>query len=75
MNNTIFTLIDKLTFGKHKGATIEEVIDDDPSYLEWAIDEIEWFELDEAATKSLKNSNCNSRKEFNDRYDLYDKEY
>lgn len=31
----------KLTFGKYKGDTVEEVIEDDPSYLEWAIDTID----------------------------------
>lgn len=28
-------LKDKLTFGKHKGKTIKEVLDNDPQYLVW----------------------------------------
>lgn len=25
-------------FGKHKGSTVSDVLDDDPGYIEWAID-------------------------------------
>jgi hypothetical protein len=56
MKTKEFSLSDKLTFGKYKGYTIEDVLEDDPNYLEWAIDEIEWFELDEIATKELNNN-------------------
>lgn len=31
-------LSDEFRFGKHKGSTVEMVIDEDPSYLKWAID-------------------------------------
>ena len=27
---------DAMTFGKHKGTEIEEILDDDPEYLKWA---------------------------------------
>lgn len=50
-----FSLEDKLAFGKYKGYLIEEIIDDDPNYIEWAIDEIEWFKLDQNATKKLND--------------------
>jgi hypothetical protein len=60
MENTMkikeFSLSDKLTFGKYKGYTIEEILEDDPSYLEWAIDEIEWFELDYIAAQKLNDN-------------------
>jgi len=56
MKTKKFSLSDKLTFGKHKGCTIEEIIEDDPGYLEWAIDEIEWFELDEVAARKLEKN-------------------
>lgn len=39
----------KFDFGKHKGKTVEEVCDDDPSYVEWCIDNVDDFELDNEA--------------------------
>lgn len=33
------------TFGKHKGKTVKEVMFEDPSYLLWADDNVEGFEL------------------------------
>lgn len=29
------TLEDHFTFGKHNGSQLEDVIDDDPDYIEW----------------------------------------
>lgn len=29
-------LTDKITFGKHKGRTVSEVIENDAAYIEWA---------------------------------------
>jgi hypothetical protein len=49
-------LTDALTFGKHKGETIQEVLDDAPDYLAWAIDEIDWFELDSQADQALEQA-------------------
>jgi len=34
-------LDDVLDFGKHKGCQIEDLIDDDPSYLAWLYDQDE----------------------------------
>jgi hypothetical protein len=31
-------LSDEFKFGKHKGSTVEMIIDEDPSYLRWAVD-------------------------------------
>lgn len=46
----------RLTFGEHTGATIKEVIEFAPTYLEWAQDEIENFELGPEAADSLKEA-------------------
>ncbi len=46
---TNLSLTDKMTFGMRKGETIQEIIDNAPSYIEWALDEIDWFELDDEA--------------------------
>ena len=44
-----------LTFGKHKGLTIGQVIYREPSYIEWCINE-RIFVLDDEADEALLNS-------------------
>lgn len=39
------TISDTFDFGKHKGKTVEEVIDEEPTYIEWCIDNVTGFEL------------------------------
>jgi hypothetical protein len=36
----------ELTYGKHKGSTVAEVIDADPGYIAWMQDEIAGIVLD-----------------------------
>ena len=51
---TIYKLDTVVNFGKkHNGETIREIIDDDPEWLAWAVDEIDWFELDDEAEAAL----------------------
>lgn len=64
---TTFKLKDKLTFGKYKGQSVDEVIDNDPDYLVWAVEEIDWFELDEETEKELEDGILNG--EDTNRYD------
>jgi hypothetical protein len=66
MKTKEFSLSDKLTFGKYKGYTIEDVLEDDLNYLEWAIDEIEWFELDEIAAIKFNAKKFNDVQGYND---------
>jgi hypothetical protein len=35
----IYGMDDVLRFGKHRGAQIEDVIEDDPEWLAWAVEE------------------------------------
>ena len=49
----LLDLKDKITFGKHKGSTIKEVIKRDPQYLYWACDNIKWFALTIKVQKAL----------------------
>lgn len=46
----------RLTFGEHMGATVKEVIGVAPTYLEWAQDEVENFELDSVAAAALEEA-------------------
>ena len=48
-------LSDKITFGKHRGKTIETIILEDPNYIRWALDSIPNFDLDEEAKKVWRN--------------------
>lgn len=56
---SIYNLKSNMNFGKYSGLTIKEILSRDPSYLIWAFENIEWFELDkevldEAVEKSLE---------------------
>jgi hypothetical protein len=46
----LFSIQDAMPFGKHKGKQMQEVIDDDPRYVSWAINKT-GFRLDEDAKK------------------------
>lgn len=68
-NNCGLQREDKITFGKYKGQTIGEVMDDheDYQYLVWAHENITWFELDEELYEELNillhGTSCISKKE------------
>lgn len=47
-----FSLADTLTFGKHKGETWAEVLDSDPGYVEWCIDNMDRLSEDAKETLS-----------------------
>lgn len=38
---------DVLSFGRYKGRTIREMLEDDPDYLTWAHTHIGWFKLEQ----------------------------
>lgn len=44
---------DKFTFGKHKGKFVSDVIESDPNYVKWALDNVEWFDLDNCLRDKL----------------------
>lgn len=46
----------RLTFGEHVGLTVKEVLQEAPTYIEWALDEVEYFELDEEAAAALEKT-------------------
>lgn len=31
------------TFGKHKGDKLEDMLESDPGYLDWCLDNVDWF--------------------------------
>lgn len=43
----VLGLQDKMTFGRHAGSTVAQVLKSDPKYLIWAHEKVSWFDLDE----------------------------
>lgn len=56
MTAILYSLKDILTFGKHKGETVQYAIDDDAQYIDWAFSNIEWFDLDAEAIDYLSET-------------------
>lgn len=50
----IYDLNDKISFGKHNGKTIWEILNNDASYLYWCIDNLSTFALSHAAFEAAK---------------------
>ena len=46
---TIYQLSDKLPFGKHKGQTIRQVLQSDPSYILWCVEKLDRFAMSDEA--------------------------
>lgn len=53
---------DRFTFGKFKGKSISEVIDTDPHYVEWAVNNVDWFDIDDEQREELEKSLKNARR-------------
>ena len=45
----VWKLTDELTFGKHRGRTVWEVVEEDRSWLTWALENVRGFDLDPEA--------------------------
>lgn len=67
-------------FGKHKGATIAEILETDPGYLIWLNKNTERFQLPdkiltEAALKKLNDTSIYEDEYFDERWDWFDPYY
>lgn len=61
---------DAFTFGKYKGRLIKEVIEQDPSYVVWAADNVKGFNL---SPQMLKKARDNKQEQEADSYeDIFD---
>lgn len=56
MANYQHKLTDTLKFGKYRGKTLEWVLEHDVEYIEWAREEIEWFDIDEEAEEMYEDA-------------------
>lgn len=53
-----------MTFGRYKGRTIEEMLEEAPDYLIWANSNIDWFKLEPGILEeAYENSSNNLRDE------------
>jgi len=50
---TIYNIDSTINFGKHSGRTLFDVINTYPSYIQWCLDNVAWFRLDEKALDIL----------------------
>lgn len=64
------TLSTMFTFGKHKGEMMESVIVDDPSYINWCLENVERFSLDEDCQNlfSMQDWDDYANPDFDDEY-------
>lgn len=58
----IFTVNSTLLFGKYKGWTVDQVLDENPGYIEWCLEQ-RIFTLDEDADDALMTALERHRKE------------
>lgn len=64
----------RMAFGRHKGFTVGEVLDQNPSYLVWAYENVESFTLSSPVlTEAYKRKNARGTKRY-PYHDNYDEE-
>lgn len=63
----VHQLKDVMNFGKHKGWTVEQVLNRKPDYLLWAQDAIEWFEVDDSILEAAAEKVEGKRGDNNNR--------
>ena len=57
--NTTYQLTDKLPFGKHKGQTIYQILQNDSNYLLWCVEKLDRFAMSNEAWDYAVSINAN----------------
>jgi hypothetical protein len=52
----IYGLLDRIDFGKFNGTKIIKLIEENPSYVRWCTENIDWFDLHPDAEDELAQS-------------------
>lgn len=52
----IYGMNSRINFGKHKDELVSTVLRKDPRWLDWAHENVEWFELDEEVQVELESA-------------------
>ncbi len=53
MKDQILSLHSRMNFGKHRGETIGQIVDENPSYIEWMIENIDNIAFSEDVVSEL----------------------
>ena len=56
MKNQIFSRYSRMNFGKHRGKTIGQIVDENPSYIKWMIENIDNIAFSEEVVSELNLS-------------------
>ena len=56
MKNQILNLHNRMNFGKHRGETIGQIVDENPSYIKWMIENIDNIAFSEEVVSELNLS-------------------
>ena len=54
----LYTVCTTLDFGKYNGNSIEYVLETNPLYIKWCVENIKWFVFDEELLKEALKANC-----------------
>lgn len=54
----LYTDCTTLDFGKYNGNSIEYVLETNPLYIKWCVENIKWFVFDEELLKEALKANC-----------------
>lgn len=54
MKNRIYNIDDEFDFGKYKGKTINELLNENPGYIDWVIRNVDGFALSREAFQQAK---------------------
>lgn len=54
----LYTENTTLDFGKYNGNSIKHVLETNPLYIKWCVENIEWFVFDEELLKEALKANC-----------------
>ena len=49
----MFNLNTRLNFGKYRDELLSTVIRKDPGYVEWCLENLDWFEISDGAEREL----------------------
>lgn len=63
-------LDDVLSFGRYKGRTIREMLEEDPNYLTWAHTKIGWFKLEPDVMEAAVAAALQSQNDYYDADEL-----
>ena len=68
-SSKMFDLDDVITFGKCKGSTLSDVIEEQPEYIEWVLENVKWFKMTDKAKVKLQYETINRGPD--DFYEIY----